>query len=115
MVGRLKDILIRGGTNINPYEVESMLREHPGVADVCVVGRPDRELGERVMAFVVARGDTALELAGLRAFLDARGAARYKWPEFLELIAEIPLAGPGKVDRRALRARAGDMSTEQHA
>jgi fatty-acyl-CoA synthase len=106
VVGRLKDIVIRGGTNINPYEVEAALREHPHVADVCVIGRPDRELGERVMAFVVAKGDPPPDLPRLRDFLEARGTARYKWPEFLELVTEIPLSGPGKVDRRALRERA---------
>ncbi len=105
VTGRANDILIRGGTNINPYEVEAELRQHPAVADVCVVGRPDPELGERVMAFVVARG--ALRLEDLRSHLERRGLARYKWPEHLELLAEIPLRGPGKVDRRALRERAG--------
>src|SRR5205085_11206568 len=51
--GRLKDIIIRGGTNINPHEVEDHLRTHPGVRDACVVGRPDHDLGERAVAYVV--------------------------------------------------------------
>jgi acyl-CoA synthetase (AMP-forming)/AMP-acid ligase II len=106
VVGRLKDIVIRGGTNINPYEVERALREHADVADVCVVGRPDRELGERVIAFVVPRAGALPTLEQLRQFLAAQGLARYKWPEFIELLSEIPLSGPGKVDRRALRERA---------
>jgi acyl-CoA synthetase (AMP-forming)/AMP-acid ligase II len=110
VVGRLKDIVIRGGTNINPYELESVLREHPQVADVCVVGRPDRELGERVMAFVVPRGEHPPRLDQLRDFLATRGTARYKWPEFVEYLREIPLSGPGKVDRRTLRDRAGQLS-----
>ena len=104
VLGRLKDLIIRGGTNINPHEVEQALRRHPSVADVCVVGRPDRELGERAVAFVVARkaGDPP-DLEHLRAFLDGEGMARYKWPEELRLVAEIPLSGPGKVDRKALQ------------
>jgi len=101
--GRLKDTVIRGGANVNPYEVENALRSHPCVADVCVVGRPDRELGERVQAFVVARAP--LRVAELREHLAGMGVARYKWPEFVELLDEIPLSGPGKVDRRALRER----------
>ena len=101
VTGRLKDIVIRGGTNINPTEVEEALRSHPAVADVCVVGRPDRDLGERAQAFVVARAPVTLD--DLRAHLDGRGLARYKWPEFLEEVPELPLAGPGKVDRRRLR------------
>jgi acyl-CoA synthetase (AMP-forming)/AMP-acid ligase II len=110
VVGRLKDIVIRGGTNINPYELEALLREHPLVADVCVVGRPDRELGERVMAFVVARGGEAPGVDDLREFLASRGVARYKWPEYVEHVPEIPLSGPGKVDRRTLRERAGEVA-----
>ena len=106
VAGRLKDIVIRGGTNINPYEVEAALRQHPAVADVCVVGKPDPDLGERVMAFVVPRANAALDLAALRDFMSARQMARYKWPEFLAVVDEIPLAGPGKVNRRALRDRA---------
>jgi acyl-CoA synthetase (AMP-forming)/AMP-acid ligase II len=106
VVGRLKDIVIRGGANINPYEVESALRRHPALADVCVVGRPDRELGERVVVFAVPRAGAAPTLDDLRSFLAGLGVARYKWPEFIELVEEIPLSGPGKVDRRALRERA---------
>jgi acyl-CoA synthetase (AMP-forming)/AMP-acid ligase II len=94
VVGRLKDVIIRGGANINPYEVESALRAHPDVVDVCLVGRPDAELGERPHAFVVAR--RALGLPELRTFLEQRGLSRYKWPESSTLVDEIPLSGPGK-------------------
>lgn len=102
--GRLKDLVIRGGTNVNPYEVENALRSCPGVVDACVVGRPDRELGERVHAFVVARRPVGL--GELRAHLDGLGMARYKWPESADRLDELPLSGPGKVDRRSLRERA---------
>jgi acyl-CoA synthetase (AMP-forming)/AMP-acid ligase II len=102
--GRLKDLVIRGGTNVNPYEVENALRSCPGVVDACVVGRPDRELGERVHAFVVARRPVGLD--ELRAHLDGLGMARYKWPESADRLDELPLSGPGKVDRRSLRERA---------
>jgi acyl-CoA synthetase (AMP-forming)/AMP-acid ligase II len=104
VTGRLKDVVIRGGANVNPHEVENALRSCPGVVDVCVVGRPDRELGERVQAFVVARRPVPLE--ELRRHLAGVGLARYKWPEFVELLDELPLSGPGKVDRRSLRERA---------
>ena len=98
VVGRVKDIIIRGGTNINPYEVESMLRAHPAVIDVCVVGRPDSELGEVPVAFVV--GDLTQD--ELDRFLNERGLARYKWPERIHRLHELPLSGPGKVNRRML-------------
>jgi len=102
--GRLKDLVIRGGANVVPHEVEDALRAHPDVVDACVVGRPDRELGERVQAFVVARRPLALE--ELWAHLSVTGLARYKWPDLVELLDELPLTGPGKVDRRRLRERA---------
>jgi acyl-CoA synthetase (AMP-forming)/AMP-acid ligase II len=106
--GRLKDTIIRGGSNINPYEVEDAIRSHRDVADVCVVGRPDRELGERAVAFLVAR--RPLAVGDLQRHLDGRGVARYKWPESVELVEEIPLSGPGKVDRRALKEKASEGS-----
>lgn len=102
VVGRIKDIIIRGGSNINPYEVESILRGHPAVVDVCVVARPDSELGEVPVAFVV--GDLTLEQ--LTSFLKERGLARYKWPEAVIRIEELPLSGPGKVNRKSLREHA---------
>jgi long-chain acyl-CoA synthetase len=102
VVGRVKDIIIRGGTNINPYEVESMLRAHPAVIDVCVVGRPDPDLGEIPVAFVVGE----LTQEELDRFLDERGLARYKWPERIHRLHELPLAGPGKVNRKMLSEHA---------
>jgi len=104
VLGRTKDLIIRGGTNINPHEVEQVLRRHPAIADVCLVGRPDRELGERAVAFLVARDSDRLpDLALVRAFLEGEGIARYKWPEEVRAVTEIPLSGPGKVDRRKLQ------------
>ncbi|HYR53490.1 MAG TPA: class I adenylate-forming enzyme family protein [Methylomirabilota bacterium] len=102
VVGRVKDIIIRGGTNINPYEVESMLRAHPAVIDVCVVGRPDPELGEVPVAFVV--GD--LTQKEVDRFLTERGLARYKWPERIHRLEALPLSGPGKVNRKMLSEHA---------
>jgi acyl-CoA synthetase (AMP-forming)/AMP-acid ligase II len=102
VAGRVKDIIIRGGTNINPYEVESMLRAHPAVIDVCVVGRPDPELGEVPVAFVV--GDLTQE--ELNRFLSERGLARYKWPASIHRLDELPLSGPGKVNRKMLSEHA---------
>ncbi|HKC20788.1 MAG TPA: class I adenylate-forming enzyme family protein, partial [Candidatus Dormibacteraeota bacterium] len=102
VVGRVKDIIIRGGTNINPYEVESMLRMHEGIRDACVVGRPDLELGEVPVAFIVGDVDTAQ----LHRFLQECGLARYKWPVAVQCVEELPLSGPGKVNRKLLRENA---------
>jgi acyl-CoA synthetase (AMP-forming)/AMP-acid ligase II len=105
VVGRVKDIIIRGGTNINPYEVESMLRAHPAVLDACVVGRPDPELGEVPVAFVVGKTDKA----ELDRFLEGKGLAHYKWPVAIYRVDELPLSGPGKVNRKSLREHASAL------
>lgn len=102
VVGRVKDIIIRGGTNINPYEVESMLRMHEGVRDACVVGRPDPELGEVPVAFIVGDADKDQ----VDRFLGERGLAPYKWPVAIRTLDELPLSGPGKVNRKMLRDNA---------
>ena len=110
LAGRLSDIIIRGGANINPTEVETILRRHPAIADACVVGRPDRELGERVVACVVPRQETRLDLGEIRKWLEDAGLAYYKWPEALMTIHELPLSGPGKIARSQLRRlAAGDL------
>src|ERR1051325_10679473 len=102
VVGRAKDIIIRGGSNINPYEVESMVRSHAGVHDVCVVGRPHAELGEVPVAFIVGQ----LSQHELERLLKEKGLARYKWPDMVVRVDELPLSGPGKVNRKVLREHA---------
>jgi len=104
VVGRVKDIIIRGGSNINPYEVESMLRLHPDVIDACIVGRPHPELGEVPVAFVVARSDITKEIVD--RLMQEQGLAHYKWPVTVHRVEELPLSGPGKVNRKALREHA---------
>jgi len=109
VVGRVKDIIIRGGSNINPYEVESMLRAHPDVIDACVVARPDSDLGEVPVAFVVTVSGVDPGREEIQTFLEGRGLARYKWPEAVHRLDELPLSGPGKVNRKALREHARAM------
>ena len=106
VLGRTKDLVIRGGTNINPHEVEEALLRHPRIREAVVVGKPDRDLGERPVAFLVGpEGEAPPGLDELRAHLAGQGMARYKWPEEVHAVAEIPLKGPGKVDRGTLRAQ----------
>ncbi|MFJ3961842.1 class I adenylate-forming enzyme family protein [Streptomyces sp. NPDC090036] len=105
IVGRLKDIVIRGGANISPAEVERVLTAHPQVRDVACVGVPDPLMGERLAACVVPRGGQPLTLASLGEHLTRRGLERSKHPERLLLIAELPLTAAGKPDRAALRER----------
>ena len=105
ILGRQKDVIIRGGQNVYPAEVEGLMNEHPSVAAVAVVAMPDAEYGERACAFVVLRKGRSLALAELKAFLASKKVAKFKWPERLELIDLMPTVGDsGKVDKKALRA-----------
>ncbi|MEU6296249.1 class I adenylate-forming enzyme family protein [Streptomyces erythrochromogenes] len=110
VVGRLKDIVIRGGANISPAEVERELTAHPQVRDVACVGVPDPLMGERLAACVVARGAQAPTLASLGEHLTGRGLERRKHPEQLLVVAELPLTAAGKPDRAALRRRLTESS-----
>ncbi|WP_327360849.1 class I adenylate-forming enzyme family protein [Streptomyces sp. NBC_01296] len=105
LVGRLKDIVIRGGANISPAEVERELASHPLVRDVVCVGVPDELMGERLAACVVPRGPEAPTLGSLGAHLTRRGLELRKHPERLLVLAELPLTPAGKPDRTALRER----------
>jgi acyl-CoA synthetase (AMP-forming)/AMP-acid ligase II len=104
LAGRSKEMYVRGGYNVHPQEVEAVLAEHPDVAAVCVVPRPDDVMGEVGVAFVVGRGGAAPTLDGLRSFAADRLAA-YKLPEDLRLVDALPLTSMDKVDRKALGAR----------
>jgi len=97
---RSKDVVISGGSNIYPREVEEVLIEHPGVVEAAVVGAPDAEWGEVVVAFIVG----AVEPAELDAHLLAR-IARFKRPKRYEFVDELPKNSYGKVLKRELRAR----------
>ncbi|MCX4637448.1 class I adenylate-forming enzyme family protein [Streptomyces sp. P9-2B-2] len=109
VVGRLKDIVIRGGANISPAEVEGELSSHPDVRDVICVGVPDPLMGERLAACVVPRAGREITLQSLCAHLDRRGVERRKHPEhLLPVTGALPLTPAGKPDRTALRNRIAD-------
>lgn len=114
IVGRKKDIIIRGGENISAREIEDQLVEHPAVADVAVVSTPDPVLGERVCAVVVPAAGQSVTLPAIVAWLTERRTARQKLPERLILLDELPRNPSGKVQKFRLRdlARAGRTPTE---
>ena len=112
IVGRLKELIIRGGENIASAEVERVLEQHPEVRQAVVVGCPDRRLGERVAAFVI--GSAAVDVDECRRWFADQGMARFKTPELVVHLEEIPLLGVGKPDRQALRARAAALTVAQH-
>ena len=104
VVDRVKDMIITGGENVYPAEVESLLFEHPAIANVSVIGRPDERWGERVVAVAVLRPGHALDVEQLQAFCGDR-LARYKVPRELQLMDELPLNASGKVLKTALRTQ----------
>jgi cyclohexanecarboxylate-CoA ligase len=104
IVGRVKDVIIRGGENISTAEVEEILEAHPDVRHAVAVGEPDALMGERVCAFVVA--PPSFDLDACRAWFSARGIARFKTPERMIVVDQLPMLASGKPDRQALRARA---------
>jgi long-chain acyl-CoA synthetase len=102
---RSKDLIVSGGSNIYPREVEEILLAHPAVAEACVVGRPDREWGETVVAFIVARGEPP-DVAELdRLCLDH--IARFKRPREYRFVERLPKNHYGKVVKAELRATLG--------
>lgn len=103
MLGRADDMINTGGVKVSANAIERCLTAQPGVRDACVVGLPDAEWGEAVVALVVPAGEprAADELrAAVRAELGAPST-----PKRLEYAAELPLRGPGKIDRAAVRVR----------
>jgi fatty-acyl-CoA synthase len=104
VVGRIKDMVIRGGENIYPREVEEFLYTHPKVADVAVVGVPDARFGEELCAWVrLAPGERASE-EEIRAF--CRGQiAHYKVPRYVRFVDEFPMTVTGKVQKFLIRER----------
>ncbi|MBF6133840.1 acyl--CoA ligase [Nocardia otitidiscaviarum] len=102
-VDRAKEIIIRGGMNIAPAEIEGLLTDHPGVVEVAIVGYPDPVLGEKCCAFVVPAAGATVTLADLVAHLRALEVASFKLPERLELVEALPRNPVGKILRRELR------------
>jgi len=103
VVGRKKDMIIRGGQNIYPIEIENLLRKHPKISEVAVVGMPDPLMGQRACAFVAPHPGQGFSFDEMISFLRERNIASFKLPERLELIKEIPMLGAGqKVDKKLL-------------
>jgi acyl-CoA synthetase (AMP-forming)/AMP-acid ligase II len=100
--GRSKDMIIRGGENIYPVEIETVLSRHPSIAHVAVVGRADPHWGEVVVAYVTAAPDATIDADELRTHCRA-GLAAYKVPSAFEIVDAMPLNASGKILKRELR------------
>jgi acyl-CoA synthetase (AMP-forming)/AMP-acid ligase II len=104
ITGRAKDLIIRGGQNISPQELEIVLADHPAVSEVSVIGVPDAVYGERVCACVVTRPGRSVTLDDLAAFLLGRGVAKFKLPERLAVFDDLPKSAGGKISKVELRS-----------
>lgn len=112
LVGRARDVIIRGGAKIYPQELEDALAGHPGVAEAAVIGEPDPEWGERVVAVVVARAGAEVTAADVTQWCRDR-LADFKRPRRVEFVAAMPRNRLGKVDKAALRAGLGEHAADR--
>src|SRR5690606_37734725 len=104
IVGRADNMFITGGENVSPEEVENVLREHPSVAEVAVLGVPDENWGQVPLALIVPKPGCEVSIQALREHC-RRYLAGYKIPRRFQVGEELPMAGPGKVDRTLLKAQ----------
>jgi fatty-acyl-CoA synthase len=115
IVGRIKDMIIRGGENVYPREIEEFLYGHPDVVDVSVIGVPDERYGEEVMAWVKRRDGSDLTEDGLRQYCRER-IAHFKVPRYVTFVDEFPMTVTGKVQKFRMREQAiADLGLEAAA
>jgi fatty-acyl-CoA synthase len=107
IVGRSKDMVIRGGENVYPREIEEFLYTHPDIADVQVIGVPDERFGEELMARVIVRGGARLDADAVRAFCQGR-IAHFKVPRYIKVVDAFPMTVTGKVQKFRMREQAID-------
>jgi cyclohexanecarboxylate-CoA ligase len=113
IVGRSKDVIVRGGENIPVVEVEDLLYRHPDIHEVAIVAMPDERLGERACAFVVQRDGAALTLASVTGFLKEQQVATQYLPERLEIVDAMPRTPSGKIQKFRLREIARNFTVQK--
>ncbi|MBP2656927.1 MAG: hypothetical protein H6Q73_4496, partial [Firmicutes bacterium] len=103
IVGRKKDVIITGGENVYPVEVEQVLYRHPNIKEVAVVGVPNKKWGEAIKAVIVLKElSQCISIDGIKAFCEGK-LARYKMPKILEVVSALPRNAAGKVLKSSLR------------
>jgi len=112
VTGRLKDMVIRGGENMFPAEIEAALIEHPSVTEVAVIGVPDPRMGEELVAFIRVSGDVKPDIESLRQHVRQTLAAP-KTPRYWVFLSEFPLTGSGKIQKFVLRERCAQGEYDQ--
>jgi fatty-acyl-CoA synthase len=120
IVGRIKDMVIRGGENVYPREIEEFLYTHPDIVDAQVIGVPDEKYGEELMAWVRLKDGASLDAETLRAYCEGK-LAHYKIPRYVHVVDEFPMTVTGKIRKVQMREEAVDMlglqgvATAKHA
>lgn len=109
ITGRKKDVIIRGGETLVPGQMEDLIRKHPHVEAVSVVGMPDPKMGERACAYVVVKEGKGFTFEEMIEFLKSQGAGVLLFPERLEIISALPKTSVGKIDKKALRSDIASM------
>ncbi|MBP8928433.1 MAG: AMP-binding protein, partial [Ottowia sp.] len=102
IVGRIKDMVIRGGENVYPREIEEFLYRHPQIQDVQVVGVPDQKFGEELCAWIIAKPGQTLDEAGVREFCKGK-IAHYKVPRYMKFVDAFPMTITGKIQKFRIR------------
>lgn len=103
ITGRIKDLVIRGGVNISPAEIESVLFSHPKIVNAAIVGMPDPRLGERICVFVIFADGKTMDIDEICRWMAEAGVSKTKWPERLEALPAFPMTAAGKIQKFRLR------------
>ena len=114
ITGRIKDMIIRGGENIYPKEIEDFIYTHPKVSDVQVIGVPDEQYGEEIMACVIVKPGEDLSEAELREYIVTH-IAKHKVPRYITFVDGFPMNAAGKILKYKMREDAVKMLNLQHA
>jgi fatty-acyl-CoA synthase len=107
ITGRLKDMIIRGGENIYPKEIEEFIYTHPMTKDVQVIGVPDKKYGEEIMACIILKEEGSVTVDEMRAYIQA-SMARHKVPKYIEFVDSFPMNAAGKVLKYKMRQDAAE-------
>ena len=105
ITGRLKDMIIRGGENIYPKEIEEFIYTHPAVRDVQVIGVPDEQYGEEIMACIILKEGQSMTADEMRAYINAN-MARHKVPKYVDFVDKFPMNAAGKILKYKMREEA---------
>ncbi|CAH0347425.1 AMP-binding protein [Bacillus sp. CECT 9360] len=114
VTGRLKDMIIRGGENIYPREIEEFLYQHPAVLDIQVIGVPDQKYGEEVMAWIIPKEGETITAETIREYCSGK-ISRHKIPRYIQFTDQYPMTASGKIQKYKLREQSLDLLSETRA